>query len=979
MLEWLALWGVSKAVLFVFRPILEDLAKDVAKDIAKSYVKSCFKNVFSSIYRKPLAVATGRALKELLEQIQNELLDADLEPEQIEEWIGDVTKFTKRDEIRTAIASLFLDPDYKLDPATFVFAWKEVESSSNLPDDFSWNRVSKRFARKVIEIRNSSGELKETFNSLRDARMSDDIHQLVGLPPDFDLETYREALIERYGNLNFEMLDTSGAYYNEVRLWSVFVPQSVRECLEYYPQLLEMPKEHLKRLVEKGEVDEEELRDAEKQRDIRRQEYASQPLRPVLEVTGDSTIKRNVILGDPGSGKSSLLRFLALQWALIKDANRRYTEPLPLLIELREYNRWDCPNSKSFLRYLHEAQTWHRLNQQTLDHLLKQQDRVMLLLDGLDEIFDSVQRERVLNDIHRFSNNYPQTTIILTSRVVGYKPQRLRDAEFRHFMLQDLDEKQIDTFLEKWHDVTFDKEEEAETKRERLSKAIKDSKSIAMLAGNPLLLTMMAILNRYQELPRDRAELYSQASRVLLHQWDTERALADFPGLSAEIGLKEKIDLLRCVAKFMQQGPGGLAGNIISESDLADLIEDYLQDELQFTQAKAVTRAVIEQLRARNFILCFLGAESYAFVHRTFLEYFCATEIVHRFNVEKSLDIDGLITLFDEHCRDDEWREVLRLICGQIDELFVGRIVKHLTTRTDLKKWNHETLLPELPLAIWCLSEAKNLNKLENEGSILLESVVHFISEAGGERIIVGNLNDFLKNEILKSTTEIGERWPRTEIFNSTSIEPRKIMFVWGREIWSKFVLTIQPEHNLALELCESDVSEFRAGAYLILAKNWPDVMARELLEQRAINDEDESARLNALNALVENWPVSTLRKLIEDRAVNDEIVFNRRFALEVLSEKLADSTVRYLLKKRARIDGVAASVFGKMHSEFGSFVFMKNFYPWASHQNPEKSISRKHIEQAAEKTKIPDDKIDETVRSLSEHMGWDITKGSGG
>ena len=40
------------------------------------------------------------------------------------------------------------------------------------------------------------------------------------------------------------------------------------------------------------------------------------------------------------------------------------------------------------------------------------------------------------------------------------------------------------------------------------------------------------------------------------------------------------------------------------------------------------------------------------------------------------------------HCRDDDWREVLRLICGQIDEQFVGRIVEHLATRTDLEKWD---------------------------------------------------------------------------------------------------------------------------------------------------------------------------------------------------------------------------------------------------------------------------------------------------
>jgi hypothetical protein len=36
-----------------------------------------------------------------------------------------------------------------------------------------------------------------------------------------------------------------------------------------------------------------------------------------------------------------------------------------------------------------------------------------------------------------------------------------------------------------------------------------------------------------------------------------------------------------------------------------------------------------------------------------------------------------LIQLFDDHCRQDEWREVLRLICGQIDEMHseFGRIL----------------------------------------------------------------------------------------------------------------------------------------------------------------------------------------------------------------------------------------------------------------------------------------------------------------
>ena len=71
------------------------------------------------------------------------------------------------------------------------------------------------------------------------------------------------------------------------------------------------------------------------------------------------------------------------------------------------------------------------------------------------------------------------------------------------------------------------------------------------------------------------------------------------------------------------------------------MIEDYLHDELHFEQARAAARALVEQLRTRNFILCYLGADSYAFVHRTFLEYFCAADIVHQFNVAKTIERAG--------------------------------------------------------------------------------------------------------------------------------------------------------------------------------------------------------------------------------------------------------------------------------------------------------------------------------------------------
>jgi predicted NACHT family NTPase len=70
-----------------------------------------------------------------------------------------------------------------------------------------------------------------------------------------------------------------------------------------------------------------------------------------------------------------------------------------------------------------------RLNQHQLHEQLKA-GKVLVMFDGLDEVFDPAQREEVITDIHRFTNDYPNVRVIVTSRIIGYKPQRLRDASF---------------------------------------------------------------------------------------------------------------------------------------------------------------------------------------------------------------------------------------------------------------------------------------------------------------------------------------------------------------------------------------------------------------------------------------------------------------------------------------------------------------------------------------------------------------------
>ena len=71
----------------------------------------------------------------------------------------------------------------------------------------------------------------------------------------------------------------------------------------------------------------------------------------------------------------------------------------------------------------------------------------------------------------------------------------------------------------------------------------------------------------------------------------------------------------------MQEGGRGLAANLISEEDLEGTLAAGLQRYPGLRPERAA-RALIAQLRGRNFMLCSVGGTNYAFVHRTFLEYF---------------------------------------------------------------------------------------------------------------------------------------------------------------------------------------------------------------------------------------------------------------------------------------------------------------------------------------------------------------------
>ncbi len=919
-------------------PILGDIAKDIGKDKVKDWLENYFDKKFPENKQQLLLKALLKALRDLLRPFQDELLDNGLNEEQARILIPQIKQFLDSPEIKTAIRLAFTESDSPVDAKLLAEGWQQLPTASLLPKDFSWSRIAGRFSRSVRHLREEDEELSKIVLRQAAQEEAQASRQIAGLAPEFDLEGYRESLLEFHGNLKLELLDAIGSAYR-VKLWSVFVPQTVRDCQEYIPQLFEIPKEYQQHLHGRGELEDTVLDLSSESVKHRRKNYLDQSPRQVLEVVNDSGIDHLVILGDPGSGKSTLLKSLALEWARIEDVTDRYVRPLPLLIELAAYDRWDCTNRKSFVRYLQDAQTVHQLDQLQLDQMLQRPGGAILLLDGLDEIFEPNRRKAAINDIHRFSNEYPATRIIVTSRVIGYEQRQLADAGFRHFMLQDLDNTQIADFLDRWYSRFVTNPHDRVAKKERLLHSISQPGSIRELAGNPLLLTLMAILNLNNDLPRDRVRLYERASELLLDQWEVERL-----GLEVEIAYREKAEMLRQLAHYMQGTPSGLKGNIIAGDELQQIFRDYLSAVLKLTDTYQVANRLVVQLRERNFILCHLGADYYAFVHRTMLEYFCASALVYR-ALDEDLIVEFLkANVYDAHWQDESWHEVLKLIAGMNDRVSVPRVAQIIEYLADSSNLDAES--QKLFLAVSCYLEIDVKLRPQRTGDLitvalieLLQSSIsngydskvgltedsdHIISRAKyflGHLQLKGDPPDWLKACASRSSDPVvcekavqalvrqwkGDyetyHWLRNIAIESNNEFLRKTTIAELAQGWrnEREVFSILKD-----SACRDGSEMVRESAIKGLATEWSsDPNTLPLLKTRIKEDKSENVRKTLLQELARGW-YSTVDvfNLIKEIAEADQNGDMRNEALETLTNHWSEEpSVWLLLKDRVEKD----------------------------------------------------------------------------
>jgi predicted NACHT family NTPase len=259
-----------------------------------------------------------------------------------------------------------------------------------------------------------------------------------------------------------------------------------------------------------------------------------------------------VLLGGPGSGKTTLIKRLARTCALGPEVlGQRYPQMpwcFPVVLPITQFATERA--GRTLLDYVEIV-----LRERGGDALVTryrqhwQAGRILLLLDGLDEVAEAGQRIGSARAVDEALGGVGNNRVLITSRRVGYAICRLVTPA-GHFLLAPFSPKDITLFVTQWHmayekAIHGDKSDSvgAQKAAEALNSEIQKNPSVAALATNPLMLTIIALIKHQNVvLPHRRVELYEVALNTLLRSWNLARSLVPRPA-----GEEPRIEQTRAV------------------------------------------------------------------------------------------------------------------------------------------------------------------------------------------------------------------------------------------------------------------------------------------------------------------------------------------------------------------------------------------------------------------------------------------------
>jgi energy-coupling factor transporter ATP-binding protein EcfA2 len=380
--------------------------------------------------------------------------------------------------------------------------------------------------------------------------------------------------------------------------------------------------------------------------DLRQQRSAIQEsLKAVLQKN-----QRVAIMGSAGAGKSTVVRYIT--WVLAgANLDRRNGARIartglgieaffPLRLELK---RWDgqAPLIHCLLDLAAalDDRTWlkERLTQ----------GGVFILLDGLDEVPASLRRKLVgqiedLSDqfVHTGQDSRHANRILVTARATVPEIRELARFQYGLFSLQDLSEDQQSALLRKYYAIWYDDRGKAYEEATSLFDYVRNHSALRRLAGNPLLLSQIAMLH-FQGHPDDTPysvrehAIYEQVLTHLIrrrHKHECE----ENPRLASEW-----LDTLAWLAFHLQE----VGQYEVDLEQAAQILQTF-----GMTEDQALER--LRQARERYLLRQEeLSHGPFSFAHPSFQEYLAARAVC-RYPKEYQ-------PVLIQHLLEEAWRQVI--------------------------------------------------------------------------------------------------------------------------------------------------------------------------------------------------------------------------------------------------------------------------------------------------------------------------------
>jgi len=354
-------------------------------------------------------------------------------------------------------------------------------------------------------------------------------------------------------------------------------------------------------------------------------------------VSGLDVLAKNtnlMVVGKPGSGKTTYLQRVVTEC----NAGNLQAYRIPVLIKLREFVEDGREVAYSLEPYLEKF--WQLSDADTLLN----QGRVLVLLDGLDEVTGE-NGKNIAKEIKRFARTYPQVQVIVTCRTQSYTGEMdWKSLRFQFVEVADFNEPQVRAFAEHWFKAVMGDESEGLVKARELLEQLfrEENQPIRELAITPILLSLTcAVFHQRGKFYSKRSKLYEEGLELLLERWDESREI-ERDEIYRDLSVKRKLELLSYVAGKKFEQPQYV---LFEQGE----IEGYIAEFLEIEQRDS--RVVLRAMEAQHGLLIERAQKVWSFSHLTFQEY-----LVAKWFCDKQ-DWERLVI----HVTEPQWREVLLL------------------------------------------------------------------------------------------------------------------------------------------------------------------------------------------------------------------------------------------------------------------------------------------------------------------------------